>query len=194
MKIVDWLKEKRRPYDIPDCSRKDLPMFFVDMWYKVWAEIGTAKWVFAELICKAWLKLYAIDPWLSYTDYYPWEAGQKSLDEQYDCTIIKKTSMDALNDFEDDSLDFVYIDGNHEFPYVAEDLFHWSKKVRKWGCISWHDYFYAELRPTDNIHTKYIVDSFTKCFHINPWYVIWRKEKIEWESRDFSRSFLWIKK
>jgi hypothetical protein len=39
--------------------------------------------------------------------------------------------MDALNDFEDDSLDFVYIDGNHEFPYVAEDLFHWSKKVRK---------------------------------------------------------------
>jgi len=204
MKIIDGIKEKGRPFEIPDCGRNDLPQFFVEMGYKVGVEIGTQKGIFAEEICKAGLKLYAVDPWKNYADYWGGNSFQDVLDKQYarckavlepyGATIVKKTSMEAVNDFEDESLDFVYIDGNHEFKYVAEDIIEWSKKIRKGGAICGHDYFYAQDRPFDNIHVRYVVDAYTKALNINPWYVLGRKAKIEGETRDNFRSFLWIKK
>ena len=101
--------------------------------------------------------------------------------------------MDAVKDFADESLDFVYIDANHEFKYVTEDIFEWSKKVRKGGAIAGHDYFYAKQRKFDNIHVRYVVDAYTATFRIHPWYVLGRKEKVEGEVRDQFRSFMWIK-
>lgn len=202
MKIIDGIKLKGAPADIPDCGRDDLPAFFLEMGYKVGAEIGTSAGVYAETICKAGLKLYAIDPWLTYDDYYS-DKFQPRMDRvyeeakarlaPYDCTFLKKTSMEAVNDFADESLDFVYIDGNHDFKYVTEDIFEWSKKIRKGGAICGHDYFYAAERPFDNIHVKYVVDAYTKAFKINPWYVLGRKAKIAGEVRDNFRSFMWIK-
>jgi hypothetical protein len=201
MTLKEGLKLKGRPADIPDCTRFDLPQFFVDMGYKVGAEIGTSKGVFAEAICKAGMKLYCVDPYLAYEDYYPGdmepfnklEAEARKRLAPYDVTFIKKMAIDAVNDIPDESLDFVYIDGNHEFKYVAEDLWDWSKKVRKGGCISGHDYFFCRPRVTDNIHTKYVVDAFTSCMNIRQWYVIGRKDRVEGEKRESVRSFFWIK-
>jgi len=48
--------------------------------------------------------------------------------EPYNCVLIKKYSMDAVKDFADGSLDFIYIDGNHNYPHVVEDLCFWAKK------------------------------------------------------------------
>ena len=62
MKIIDGIKLKGRPAEIPDCGRDDLPQFFVEMGYKVGAEIGVQEGIYAEEICKAGLKLYAVDP------------------------------------------------------------------------------------------------------------------------------------
>jgi len=53
---------------------------------------------------------------------------------------IKMTSIDAVNQYEDESLDFVFIDGNHEYEYVFEDIKHWLPKVKKGGVLSGHDY------------------------------------------------------
>lgn len=41
---------------------------------------------------------------------------------------MKKTSMEALNDFEDASVDFVYIDAIHTYEGVCADIIGWSKK------------------------------------------------------------------
>jgi hypothetical protein len=204
MRIIEGIKMRGTPFDIPDCGRNDLPQFFVEMGYKVGAEVGVQKGIFSEELCKAGLKLYAIDPWKNYADYWGGESFQDVLDKQlarcravlapYDCTIIRKTSMEALADFEDGSLDFVYIDANHEFKYVTEDIFEWSKKVRVGGVIAGHDYFYAQERQFDSIHVRYVVDAYTKAFGINPWFVIGRKEKVAGEVRDNFRSFMWIKK
>jgi predicted O-methyltransferase YrrM len=49
--------------------------------------------------------------------------------------------MEAVKDFKDESLDFVFIDGNHQYSYVLEDITEWSKKVRSGGIVSGHDYF-----------------------------------------------------
>jgi hypothetical protein len=204
MKIIEGIKIKGAPVEIPDCGRDNLPQFFLDMGYKVGAEIGTSKGVFAEKICKAGLKLYAIDPWLDYPDYCRGDKGwQRTLNNQfeqtkallapYDCVLVRKKSMEALEDFADESLDFVYIDGNHEFQYVTNDIAEWSKKIRKGGCISGHDYFFSNPHGFERIHVKEVVNAYTHAYKIYPWYVLGRKEKVAGEVRDNFRSFMWIK-
>lgn len=219
MKIIDGLKLKGEPAEIPDCIREELPQFFVDMGFARGVEIGTAKGIFAEEFGKVGLELNCIDPWISYEDYQYDENSPMSLNDQfkearlrlapYDkCILIKKFSMDALKGFEDGSLDFVYIDGNHGFKFVTEDIFEWSKKVRKGGVIAGHDYIYTD-RQFDNIHAKYVVDAYTKAFGIKNWYVLGRGKigdyqrvrlnehtkimvNAEGERRNNYRSWFWI--
>ena len=207
MKIIDGLKLKGRPAEIPDCSREDLPKFFKEMGYKVGAEIGVFKGNFTKLLCKAGLRMYGIDPWASMDDYSPGDSGfqeredyifnkaTNNLASYHDCTIIRKTSMEALKDFEDESLDFVYIDGNHNFKHVAQDLFEWSKKVRKGGALAGHDYFYSPVFDHWCVcQVAYVVDAYTRAFRIDQWYLLGRKSALPGEKRDPHRSWMWIKK
>jgi hypothetical protein len=41
--------------------------------------------------------------------------------------------MDFVKEVEDGSLDFVFIDGNHSFEAVREDLGAWPAKIKKGG-------------------------------------------------------------
>jgi len=202
-KISEWIKLKWRMVEIPDASRFDLADFFKEMWYKIWVEIWTQNWIFAESLCQSWAKLYCVDPWKNYDDYWGEWTFTDITDKQYESVkemlskygweAIRKTSMEAVKDFENESLDFVYIDWNHELKYVIEDIHEWLKKLKKGGCICGHDYFYAQKRKCDNIHVKQAVDLYTQLYDINDYYIIWRKETREWEKRDNFRSFMWIK-
>lgn len=58
--------------------------------------------------------------------------------------IIKKYSKDALTMFENESLDWVYIDANHSYDSVKEDIALWWPKVKKGGFLSGHDYIVRE--------------------------------------------------
>ena len=49
--------------------------------------------------------------------------------------------MDAVVDVADESLDFVFIDADHKYVSVCEDIREWSKKVRIGGIVSGHDYY-----------------------------------------------------
>lgn len=53
---------------------------------------------------------------------------------------IRKASLEAVNDFEDNSLDFVFIDASHAYLDVKEDLKAWWPKVKKGGVFAGHDY------------------------------------------------------
>ena len=54
--------------------------------------------------------------------------------------IIKNYSVEAAKQFEDESLDCVFIDANHSFEATYEDIKAWAPKV-KTGCVlSGHDY------------------------------------------------------
>ncbi len=204
MKLIDAIKQKGRPFEIPDCSRDDLPTFFVEMGYKVGAEIGVYKGEFSEKIGKSGLTLYSIDPWRIYKDFSN-PRGQKRLDFQYEhtkrvlapypnVTIIRKTSMEAVEDFKDDSLDFVYIDANHEFRYIAEDLVEWTKKVRPGGIVSGHDYFYTKTITGEvNWHVAYVLKAYIGAYGIPNWYLIGSKETRPGEKRDKWRSWMFVK-
>ena len=121
------------------------------MGYHIGAEIGVGGGIFSEMICQEIpsVKLYAVDAWMIYDSYDDFR-NQDYLEDDYartlqklesfDVTIIRKFSMDAVKQFENGSLDFVYIDANHEAPYVEDDIREWSKKVRPGGMVSGHDY------------------------------------------------------
>ena len=56
-------------------------------------------------------------------------------------TDIKGTSWEMANNFEDESVDFVFIDAGHEYDSVVKDITSWLPKIKKGGIISGHDYF-----------------------------------------------------
>jgi hypothetical protein len=59
---------------------------------------------------------------------------------------LMTTSELAATSIPDGSLDFVYIDGNHSFEFVAQDVILWGRKVRSGGMISGHDYGIRSVR------------------------------------------------
>lgn len=190
--------------EIPDCNRSDLPGFLKRTGRVVGAEIGVDKGDFTEELCKAGLEVYGIDPWQMYEDYM-YTRGQEGLDtnykstkerlKPYKCTLIRNTSMEAVEEFEDESLDFVYIDGHHGFRYVAEDLWEWNKKVKVGGVIAGHDYALNTKEPYHpyTLHVKFVLEAFLKTLKIKKWYVLGRYETIPGEKRDRWRSWMWIK-
>jgi len=116
------------------------------------------------------LKLYSIDPWMD--EYKSHEEVARERLKPYNCEIIKKTSMEAVKDFEPNSIDFVYIDGDHSFDCVLEDLTEWSKIVRKDGLVSGHDYLYVNhshrRKPVRVAVDKYLKENgIEKFFMVN---------------------------
>ena len=190
--------------EIPNVGRDNLGELFHELGFKVGVEIGVEQGLFSEVLLKANpdLKLYCVDAWLAYAGYRD-HVSQELLDEfventkqrlsPYDYELIRKYSMDAVKDFEDESLDFVYIDANHELPWVMDDVYFWGLKVKPGGIISGHDY-YKSKRTYTKCHVKYAVDCFTQAFRVYPWFVLGSQAKVEGEIRDTSRSWMWVKK
>jgi hypothetical protein len=52
----------------------------------------------------------------------------------------KMTGDEAVSKFEDKSLDFVYIDGNHQYEAVKNDIQKWLPKIKDTGHIAGHDW------------------------------------------------------
>jgi len=68
---------------------------------------------------------------------------------EHKVNFMQMPSVDAANLIDDESLDFVFIDANHSYESVAEDIKAWFPKVRKGGIISGHDYNDKEYMSFD---------------------------------------------
>jgi len=171
------------PIIIVDKTRVDLAKMFKELGYARGAEIGTARGSYAITmrLNNPNVELYCIDAWRSYKglDDYPdqgllsnyYTSAKKRLGQYKNIKIINDLSMDAVKRFADNSLDFVYIDANHQFPYVAEDVFYWSKKVRKGGIVAGHDYL-LERREDGLVQVREVVNAYAEAFGITPWFVV----------------------
>jgi len=170
------------PFTIFNEDRAVMARAMAEMGFKVGAEIGVAQGIHAEILCEnnPELKLYCIDIWNQYRGYNEYtnrinryyKQAQERL-RPYDCVFIKKFSMDAIKDFGDNSLDFVYIDAAHDFKSVAEDIYEWSKKVKVGGIVYGHDY--KRWRKGEKKHTvevKDVVQAYCYCKDINPWFIL----------------------
>ncbi|MCK9351250.1 MAG: class I SAM-dependent methyltransferase [Candidatus Paceibacterota bacterium] len=130
-------------------SRKDLAKLFTG----IGAEIGVERAMFSKHIAQTSDLLYCVDAW-DLTPGYRDHVSKERLDDffketkermkNFNCKFVRKLSMDAVKDFKDGSLDFVYIDANHSYESAKEDIREWSKKVKKGGIVSGHDYIDKE--------------------------------------------------
>jgi predicted O-methyltransferase YrrM len=155
-------------------KRDNFPILFEMAGFKNGAEIGVRKGKYSRLICQGNpnLHLICIDPWAPIGNKYPQEKQDRIYQEclknleGFNVTIIRKTSMDAVREIPHESLDFVYIDADHQFDYVMEDIIHWSRRVRSGGIIACHDFHYGS-----NVDVCDAVIAYTHSHHIDPWYV-----------------------
>jgi hypothetical protein len=117
-------------------------------------EIGSAFGQFAGRILSTWKgkELYLVDPWERQAGNAYLEAANTKapFDEWYrQCIalsdadprakLLKMLSVTAASKFESGTLDFVYIDGNHGYGTVMEDVDNWWSKVKPGGLIGGHD-------------------------------------------------------
>lgn len=151
---VESLDGRSMPVHFPLLTREDLYALWETMGLDRGAEIGVleADNSVAMLQANPRLELLCVDPWQCYEAYHDYRR-QSKMDAYYEaailktepyddrCRLVRVYSMDAARDVPDESLDLVYIDGNHEFDFVMEDIITWSRKVRPGGVVSGHDYY-----------------------------------------------------
>jgi len=168
-------------------KRKSLAETFGRLGFRKGAEIGVAGGYYSLELCNYIpnLELLCIDPWERYAENPRGQVNQEGMYNRtkevlapYNVKLIKAMSMDAVRDVPMESLDFVYIDGHHGFDYVIQDLVEWSKRVKKGGIISGHDYYRFRLAGVVDA-----VDAYIKAHQINEWFICDEREP----------SFFWVK-
>jgi predicted O-methyltransferase YrrM len=68
--------------------------------------------------------------------------------------IMKMTSAQAYVHFENESIDFIHIDGNHSEQSAIFDVEHWLPKVKKGGIICFDDAWWKSTQPAIKIMLK----------------------------------------
>ena len=105
------------------------------------------------------LKLYMIDMWSSdtykgkgddavtgpYRELYQKQAEDNFFTardrvEKLNAVIYKSSSLEAVSHFQDDMLDFAFIDASHSYEDVKADILAWREKIKPGGYLFLHDY------------------------------------------------------
>ncbi|MFA6000086.1 MAG: class I SAM-dependent methyltransferase [Candidatus Paceibacterota bacterium] len=98
-----------------------------------------------------WCKIYKITPKdLGAFWSFPMSEVEKEFDNKMSAfknfTKLKMTSKEASKLYNNESLDFVYIDGLHTYDAVKEDFSLWYPKIKKTGYIGGHDFQYPPVK------------------------------------------------
>jgi len=133
---------------LKNTDRNNIYELFAELGYTHGAEIGVSRAINAVEMFKRIpdLKLILVDPWIPYTRSMTVKRANRHYQiakekmKSRNAVIMRMTSMEAVKQIKDSSLDFIYIDGLHNFDNVMLDLIHWSPKVKTNGIISGHDY------------------------------------------------------
>jgi predicted O-methyltransferase YrrM len=108
-------------------------------------EIGVAAGKYAQEIhdnlrCK---RLYLVDTW--HSNYRPiifdWmKEACRRFENDKRVIIIKASSLEAWRLLEREKPDFIYLDGNHNYEHVLQELKIYGRLLNKGGMIAGHDY------------------------------------------------------
>lgn len=101
-------------------------------------EVGCHAGESTEMFAKHFHTFHAVDPW----------SHMGRVERAFDHRLApyphvqkwKMTSREAAAHFDDASLDFVYLDADHNYEFVREDILLWMPKIRKGGLLAGHDY------------------------------------------------------
>jgi len=117
----------------------------------VGCEVGCFRGASTEVFANFSACINAVDPWTRVIEsnygevtYEMLAEAEKEFDkllEVYDNIIKHKLfSAEALGIFQNASLDYVYIDGAHDYESAGFDIISWRKKLKPDGLLMGHDY------------------------------------------------------
>lgn len=120
----------------------------------VGAEIGVYRGGFSRKLAERGVSmLYAIDAWARYKEYEKdslchtnqednFQATKRELAQWIDagkCEVIRSTSLNAAMAWVI-PLDFLFLDSNHAYEFVHDDLKAWEPYIKPDGVIMCHDF------------------------------------------------------
>jgi len=115
--------------------------------FKTAIEVGVRTgWFSKYILDHTQMQVWAIDPW----ETNP-ELAKNATMCYYECQdrlgrygnraqMIKGYSPQEAVNFKDKAVDFIYIDGLHDYESVKKDVEAWWPKIRDGGVLSGHDY------------------------------------------------------
>lgn len=73
-----------------------------------------------------------------------------------DFDFYRMPSVDAAEEFDDGSLDFVFIDAAHDYDNVCADIRAWLPRVKRHGILAGHDFQHEPVRRAvfDCLHPR----------------------------------------
>jgi hypothetical protein len=140
-------------------SRKLLPFCLNRHGLLGWrVEVGVQRGIFSEHLLRYWKGelLHCVDPWKHFdsTEYVEkidnvddaqqeiYFAETSARLKPFSCRVrlMRATSKEAAAVFPDASLDFVYVDAQHHYSAVKEDISLWWPKLKAGGLVGGHDW------------------------------------------------------
>ena len=126
-------------------TRKNFAGLINERNYTVAVEIGVGHGGYSQYLLSECPKiiLYSIDPFINCEEFR--EGAEKNSREKLTpfgerSKLIIARGIDTAPTFEDNSIDFIYIDGEHTEKAVTEDLNAWWPKLKTGGIMAGHDY------------------------------------------------------
>jgi len=191
--------KKQSPIMIPDMGRAGLYRLFAELGFKIGCEVGVQRgrnaWVMLQNIPD--LKLYLVEPYADHpSNYRKWgekvhakfkkQAHERLKNDNVEW--IEGFSENVSNEIPDGSLDFVYIDGEHTYDFVMIDIILWSRKVRKGGIISGHDYEYWKPHQPKVARA---LNNYVEAYNLKPLYIT--DKRVTACRGDDTPSWFWVK-
>lgn len=196
--------------EIPGTNRETFTHLLAELGLNVGVEMGVETGIYSKQLCDAnpeKIELYSIDAWTAYEGYRDHVSQEKvdGLKKKAEerlanyiiggkCVLIKGFSVDVAKQFKDEALDFVYIDGNHEYQQTVNDISEWQKKVRVGGIVAGHDYILRN-DPGYLMHVPMAVNGYCQSYRIEPLFILGAKSdsKLPEGTRDNTRSWFYVK-
>ena len=99
----------------------------------------------------------AVERIVKYTLYseFQWDEIDEWGKTRKPAVLMRMASVDAAKLIADCSLDFIFIDADHDYKSVKEDIDAWTPKVKYNGIIAGHDY-----DPTGGFDVWRVVDEY----------------------------------
>ncbi len=108
-------------------------------------EVGCFSGVSSRVLSLHCGLLHCVDPWFLGAETQAEQMFDAMLPDYPNIVKVKLPSVEAAKLYADHSLDFVYVDADHAYASVVEDINAWKKKVKQGGFIAGHDSYMPEV-------------------------------------------------